>query len=236
MADDLLSGVSNVQANHEKYAHLFDKTKGNDLVDTQTFFTLLMSEMSNQDPLEPMSNTEFVSQMAQFTALQAQQDNLKYNMTQYASTLVGKTVTLNEQDRDGNLLSGVVSGVNISGSNVTITVDGKSYELTSVKSVTETKVPEQEKETELADATALIGKQVTVKLIGEDGNEYYQAGVVDAVEVKDGQPGIVIGDYVYSVKDVVLVENAKPAEEEAPAPEETGDAEDTLSQMMGILG
>ncbi|MDE8719194.1 flagellar hook capping FlgD N-terminal domain-containing protein, partial [[Eubacterium] siraeum] len=54
-----------------------------------------MAEMSNQDPLEPTSNTEFVSQMAQFTAFQAQQDNLKYSMSNYAAGLVGKTLSMN---------------------------------------------------------------------------------------------------------------------------------------------
>ena len=114
MAD--ISSLSSVQSNHEKYAYLFDDTKGNDMVNTETFFNLLIAEMSNQDPLEPTSNTEFVSQMAQFTALQAQQDNLKYSMSNYASTLVGKTLTVNAQNDDGTLKSGVCTGVSINGS------------------------------------------------------------------------------------------------------------------------
>ena len=74
MAD--ISNLQSVQSNHEKYKDLFKNSGKNDTISTDTFFSLLMAEMSNQDPLEPTSNTEFVSQMAQFTALQAQQDNL----------------------------------------------------------------------------------------------------------------------------------------------------------------
>ena len=105
MAD--LSSLQSVQSNHEKYKDLFKNSGKNDTISTDTFFSLLMAEMSNQDPLEPTSNTEFVSQMAQFTALQAQQDNLKYSMSNYAAGLVGKTLTMNAQSDDGTLLSGV---------------------------------------------------------------------------------------------------------------------------------
>ena len=95
MAD--ISSLQSVQSNHEKYKDLFKNSGKNDTISTDTFFSLLMAEMSNQDPLEPTSNTEFVSQMAQFTALQAQQDNLKYSMSNYAAGLVGKTLTMKAQ-------------------------------------------------------------------------------------------------------------------------------------------
>lgn len=76
MAD--ISSLQSVQSNHEKYKDLFKNSGKNDTISTDTFFSLLMAEMSNQDPLEPTSNTEFVSQMAQFTALQAQQGYYGY--------------------------------------------------------------------------------------------------------------------------------------------------------------
>jgi len=38
------------------------------------FMQLLISQMSYQDPLEPMENTEFISQLAQFSALEQQQN------------------------------------------------------------------------------------------------------------------------------------------------------------------
>ena len=59
MAD--ISSLQSVQSNHEKYKDLFKNSGKNDTISTDTFFSLLMAEMSNQDPLEPTSNTEFVS-------------------------------------------------------------------------------------------------------------------------------------------------------------------------------
>ena len=38
------------------------------------FMQLLISQMSYQDPLEPMENTEFIAQLAQFSALEQQQN------------------------------------------------------------------------------------------------------------------------------------------------------------------
>lgn len=226
-----ISSMQTVQNNHEKYAHLFDKTKGNDMINTETFFSLLMAEMSNQDPLEPMSNTEFVSQMAQFTALQSQQDNLKYSMSNYAANLVGKEVTVNAQNEDGTLKSGICTGVNISGTEVKVIVDGEMYELTGIKGVSE---PEPEKElTDIKTAASFIGKEVTVKVLGEDGKFYYDSGIVDSAEIADdGDAKIVINGYVYAISEILFVAdpNLKP---EQTSPDSSEDEE--LQQIMDII-
>jgi len=38
--------------------------------DSQTFLLLLVTQMKNQDPLNPQDPTEFVSQLAQFSSLE----------------------------------------------------------------------------------------------------------------------------------------------------------------------
>lgn len=201
MAD--LSSLQSVQSNHEKYKDLFKNSGKNDTISTDTFFSLLMAEMSNQDPLEPTSNTEFVSQMAQFTALQAQQDNLKYSMSNYAAGLVGKTLTMNAQSDDGTLLSGVCTGVNISGSDVKVVVDGKQYDLSAVKAISDT-VSKSTLHT-MTEALGYVGKEVTVKVLGDDGKFYYAKGKVESAEMQDGDAKIVIDNYLYSIDEIVHV-------------------------------
>ncbi len=73
---------------------------------------LLMTELSYQDPLKPVDNKDFLTQMAQFTSLDTTRQ-LNDNITQLLSTqslnqsvgLLGKTV---DAQTDSN---GVVSGL-----------------------------------------------------------------------------------------------------------------------------
>ena len=59
----------------------------------QDFIRILVAQLGNQDPLKPMDNTEFVTQLAQFTSLQQTQDmNAKLDVllvTQAAMQSVG---------------------------------------------------------------------------------------------------------------------------------------------------
>ena len=48
------------------------------------FLKLLVTQMQYQDPMEPMKDTEFIGQMAQFTSLE-QLTNLNKTMTQFVS-------------------------------------------------------------------------------------------------------------------------------------------------------
>jgi flagellar basal-body rod modification protein FlgD len=67
------------------------------------FLKLLAVQMQNQDPLNPTSDTEFISQMASFTSLQ-QMSSLNTSMTSYiseqqpvdAQSYLGKQVTLTD--------------------------------------------------------------------------------------------------------------------------------------------
>lgn len=67
----------------------------------QDFLKILTSEMSNQDPLKPLDNQEFIAQVAQFSALeQSRELNQKIDQllsVQSASQsigLLGKTVDI----------------------------------------------------------------------------------------------------------------------------------------------
>lgn len=69
-------------------------TIGTDSLGKDAFLTLLTTQMKYQDPLNPSSDTEFIGQLAQFSALEEMQNlnNAMVNSSSY--DLVGKNVIM----------------------------------------------------------------------------------------------------------------------------------------------
>ena len=86
------------------------------------FLSLLTTQLSNQDPLHPMDDTQSVSQLAQFSALQAA-DNLQSSFANFQSNfavlqsaaLVGHNVTVNSTSGSGNTstVTGTVAYISV---------------------------------------------------------------------------------------------------------------------------
>lgn len=73
---------------------LSSSSDDNSVVDSDTFLTLLVAEMQNQDPLEPTSNTEWVSQYATFTQVEQMSEMCDSMDLIRANSLVGKEVIM----------------------------------------------------------------------------------------------------------------------------------------------
>ena len=83
------------------------------------YMKLLVTQLQYQNPLEPMSNEEMSSQLAQFSQLQ-QLENMNTSFSDvlsatnrtYANSLIGKTVSFKDGDEDDSAISsGVVDQV-----------------------------------------------------------------------------------------------------------------------------
>ena len=69
------------------------------------YMKLMIAQLQNQNPLEPLDNNEMASQLAQFSQLQ-QLESMNTSFSQvltaternYANSLLGKTVTFYSQD------------------------------------------------------------------------------------------------------------------------------------------
>lgn len=200
-----------------KYAEYFQDSNSNSMISIETFYKLLMAEMTNQDPLEPTTNTEFISQLASFSALQTNNDSLYYNTVAYATGLAGKTVTVATQGasrEDLKVLTGVVTGVDISDSNnIEVLINGERYKLSNVMNVvgSSSNIAGTSMGSDGAYAVSLIGKSVTVNSLTEEGKSVLDIGIVDSVEIKNGEYRVVVNGYSYGLDDVIKVQN--PAEE-----------------------
>jgi flagellar basal-body rod modification protein FlgD len=115
-----------------------------------SFLQLLVLELQNQDPTEPVSNTDMLAQLAQFSALEAS-TNLNESFEELAQNfefLTGNVDQLNfisaqgllgKQVQginvDGNAMEGTVESVHLDGSIVVLTVNGELMPMTGVLSV-----------------------------------------------------------------------------------------------------
>lgn len=92
-------------------------------MDKNAFLRILAAQMANQDPTQPQDGTEYISQFAQFAAME-QMSNLNNTMSQFASqSLIGKGVMLNAYDKNGNIITGIVRSVSQSGSKILVGVE-----------------------------------------------------------------------------------------------------------------
>ena len=102
------------------------------------FLKLLITQLSNQDPTNPMEDTQFIAQMAQFSSLE-QMTNMNesfnkmaamINSSQAAATL-GRTVDIDVGDTTAR---GVVEATTM-GSQPQVMVNGMYYDLDKIKAV-----------------------------------------------------------------------------------------------------
>lgn len=102
------------------------------------FLKLLITQLSNQDPTNPMEDTQFIAQMAQFSSLE-QMTNMNesfnkmaamINSSQAAAT-IGRTVDIDIGDTTAR---GVVEATTM-GSQPQVMVNGMYYDLDKIKAV-----------------------------------------------------------------------------------------------------
>lgn len=124
----------NAQRPGNQYDAVFTDKKDNSILDPNQFLNLLIVQMQNQDFMNPMDDTQYITQMAQFSNMQQMQQMTEYTKTNYALSLVGKTVTASRPETSGNLdtTTGVVEKVSLVDNEYILYIKGKRYTLSQV--------------------------------------------------------------------------------------------------------
>ena len=113
---------------------------------TEDFIKMMITQLQNQDPLEPAKNQELLAQMSQIGQLQSAttlQESLKgmvlQNQIGAAAGLIGKTVQgLDNADQP---VTGLVNSVKVTADGVNLELDnGKSLPLSRVTTIAPTKM------------------------------------------------------------------------------------------------
>lgn len=244
--DSFLGGNTTIdeirKATYEKYKDKF-KDSTEDLVNSDTFLNLLVAEMTNQDPLEPTSNTEFITQLASFSQLNYMRDSSRYAQANYASSLVGKIATATKPDgKDQLTKTGIVESVSKNGDTYNVVIDGVMFDISKVTKVedpgTVSGAGSINSANALADsiarASAMIGKYATAKT--DDG---VAVGWIDTIKVNDGKISAVLVDQdgntvgTYSLDKLTEITLAWVDEEEPSKPDDPDASGDDGSKVEG---
>ena len=106
----------------------------NGLLDPNEFLSLLVDNLKYQDPLDPTSSADLLTQLAALSQVQTQQQIAETDQTSAAANLIGDTIT--GSDPSGNPVKGAVTGFSLTSSGPTLDVGSDSVSLGDVSSVT----------------------------------------------------------------------------------------------------
>ena len=106
--------------------------------DKDAFMQILVAQMKYQDPMEPTSNTEYISQYATFTQVEQLSNMANAMSLSRASEMVGKTVVVSQTNSETGKtteVEGIVDFVTYSGNKAYLNINGTNYDIDDVAQV-----------------------------------------------------------------------------------------------------
>jgi flagellar basal-body rod modification protein FlgD len=137
----------------------------NNELDRDAFLKILMTQLSNQDPMSPLQDSEFISQMAQFSALEANRNMQSAFLQTQAYSMIGHGILAEVQDASGrtSIVVGQADSAGIEQGRPFVMVGETRVWLDDVKQVFDGRVVNGDIASINAGA-ALIGKWVVTEI------------------------------------------------------------------------
>lgn len=134
------ASISSTQNTNDQLETEREGLTGNNDLGQDAFFKILITQLKNQDPLDPMKDRDFISQMAEFSSLEKNdqiysllEDKLGANQVIENSNLIGKEITANVE---GVEMSGIVDAVKSSDDKVLAVLDsGSEIDINNINQV-----------------------------------------------------------------------------------------------------
>lgn len=118
-----------------------------------SFLKLMVTQLTNQDFMNPVDDSQFITQMAQFSTLQAMSEMSSNMKNNYMLSLVGQEVTCAKFNVSGNLVkeTGKVERVTLSENEFALYVNGEKFTLSQIMELG--KAPEKKDDGDAADGS-----------------------------------------------------------------------------------
>ena len=108
---------------------------------TSDFLNMMITQLQNQDPLQPTSSQDLLTQISQIGQLQSATDLqtaiqglVLQGQIASASSLIGKSVE--GLDDQNNTIRGVVNSINVQGNNISLELDnGQTLTMAKITSI-----------------------------------------------------------------------------------------------------
>jgi len=161
------SSVTSTSTDSSTYATTADLAAS---LDSDTFLELLITEIQNQDPMEPMSNSEICEQLSQIWELQSNMDlsdtleSLSSNLESVAlaqnlasaNSMIGR-LAVGETEENGEI-AGYVNGVTIEDGKIKVYIAEHTCDLEDISEVLDASLLETYTETESEEETEEVGE------------------------------------------------------------------------------
>lgn len=212
--------ITNQTTATEKAQEATQKKAGGNL-DKDAFLQLLVAQMKYQDPLEPTSNTEYISQLATFSELEEMQNVSASMDMSRANALVGQYVFMNEEN---GYAEGQVDYVVYQGGKIYLSVNEELYDIDNLDTVAD---PEYLLATRLAESfTVELNKLPKPELITESDVKAIEELITVYDNMTSYQQSYISEETMDKFKEILEVYNVlRPSEET----EGEGNSEDSGS-------
>jgi len=107
---------------------------GNSDLSVNDFFNMMINQLTNQDFMNPVDDTQYLAQMAQFSTMQEMMDLCQYSKQNYVMGMLGREVTVSKNEIGGETTSitGKVEKITIEDDEYKIYVNGVPYDYNKV--------------------------------------------------------------------------------------------------------
>jgi flagellar basal-body rod modification protein FlgD len=171
------------------------------------YMNLLLAQLQNQNPLEPMDNSEMSAQLTMLSQLEQLEnmqitfaDVLESQQTSQASDLIGKEISFYAQDSQEVMSAIVERVINVDGE-PHVVAGGYELALDGVLSIVDGEATES---FQGIKATEWLGKEVTF-LPSTGGYVYPVTGTVERVETLDGETRLIVDAYKVALEEIQSV-------------------------------